>query len=99
MGADPEPREIAAAIVFDNSGNLLLPRRDDIPGILCPGKLALFGGHREGVETFLDCVVREIHEELSYFISPASFELITQLVGPDAEVPGGTIRAGVFRHP
>jgi len=96
MGADPKLREIAAAIVFDTSGNLLLQLRDDIPGILCPGKLALFGGHREGDETFLECAVREIHEELSYFIPPANFELVTQLMGPDAEVPGGTIRAEFF---
>src|SRR6266496_2670061 len=96
MGANPKPREVAAAIVFDTSGKLLLQLRDDIPGILYPGKVALFGGHREGDETFLDCVVREIHEELSYFISPANFELITQLMGPDEEVPGGTIRAEFF---
>jgi 8-oxo-dGTP diphosphatase len=59
-------REIAAAIVVDTSGRLLLQLRDDVPNILYPGKIGLFGGHREGNETFLDCVVREIHEELSY---------------------------------
>jgi 8-oxo-dGTP diphosphatase len=96
MTASPKPREVAAAIVFDTSGRLLLQLRDDIPGILCPGKLALFGGHREGDETFLECVVREIQEELSYFISPAKFQLVTQLIGPDAEVVGGIIRAEFF---
>lgn len=89
-------REIAAAVVFDTSGRLLLQQRDNIPGILCPGKVALFGGHREGDETFLDCVVREIREELSYSIPPASFELIAKFAGPDAEVPGGTINAEFF---
>ena len=49
----PKTREIAAAVVFDTSGRLLLQQRDDIPNILYPGKIGLFGGHREGEETFL----------------------------------------------
>jgi 8-oxo-dGTP pyrophosphatase MutT (NUDIX family) len=53
--------------------------------------IALFGGHREGDETFHDCVVREIHEELSFFIPPARFEPIAHRTGVDAEVPGGTV--------
>jgi 8-oxo-dGTP pyrophosphatase MutT (NUDIX family) len=32
-------------------------------GIVAPGKIGLFGGHREGNETFLECVVREVQEE------------------------------------
>jgi 8-oxo-dGTP pyrophosphatase MutT (NUDIX family) len=89
-------REVAAAVVFDTSGSLLLQQRDNIPGILCPGKVALFGGHREGDETFLDCVVREIREELSYFIPPANFKPVAKLAGLDAEVLGGTILAEFF---
>ena len=81
-------REIAAAVLFDTAGNLLLQLRDDIPGILFPGKVGLFGGHREGGETFLDCVVCEIHEELSFFVPPDQFDLITKRSGPDSEVPG-----------
>jgi ADP-ribose pyrophosphatase YjhB (NUDIX family) len=57
----PGVRRIAAAIVFDTSGRLLLQQRDNIPGILYPGRIGLFGGHLEGDETFLNCVVREIH--------------------------------------
>jgi 8-oxo-dGTP diphosphatase len=41
-------REIACAILVDTLGRLLLQRRDDIPGILFPGRIGLFGGHREG---------------------------------------------------
>jgi 8-oxo-dGTP diphosphatase len=59
-------REIAPTVIFDDCGRLLLQLRDDIPGILYPGVIGLFGGHREGDETFLACAVREIHEELSY---------------------------------
>jgi 8-oxo-dGTP pyrophosphatase MutT (NUDIX family) len=89
-------RQIAAAIVFDTSGRLLLQLRDDIPNILFPGKIGLFGGHREGDESFLDCVVREIHEELSYFLPPERFERIACRVGPDSEVVGGTVHAEFF---
>ena len=89
-------REIAGAVIFDTSGRLLLQLRDDIPGILYPGKITLFGGHREGDETFLECVVREIHEELSFFIPPERFEAIAQRTGTDKEVPGGIVRVEIF---
>jgi 8-oxo-dGTP diphosphatase len=89
-------REIASAVVFDTAGYLLLQLRDNIPGILYPGKVGLFGGHREGQETFLDCVVREVHEELSFFVPPDQFDLIAKRSGPNSEVPGGTVRAEFF---
>jgi len=89
-------REIAAAIVVDTSGRLLLQLRDDVPDILYPGKIGLFGGHREGNETFLNCVVREIHEELSYYLPPERFEPVARRVGLDSEVPGGTVHAEFF---
>jgi 8-oxo-dGTP pyrophosphatase MutT (NUDIX family) len=34
--------------------------------------IGLFGGHREGNETFLECVVREIYEEISHFLPSES---------------------------
>jgi 8-oxo-dGTP diphosphatase len=92
----PKIREIAGAVIFDTSGRLLLQLRDNIPDILYPGKVTLFGGHREGNETFLECVVREIHEELSFYIPPERFEPIAKRTGPDKEVPGGIVRAEMF---
>jgi 8-oxo-dGTP diphosphatase len=89
-------REIAPAVLFDTCGRLLLQLRDDIPNILYPGKVGLFGGHREGNETFLECVVREIHEELTYYLPPERFESIASRSGPDSEVPGGIVRAEFF---
>ena len=74
----------------------LMPKWDDVPGGPLPGKITLFGGHREGGETFLECVVREIHEELSFFIPPERFEPVAQRIGPDNEVPGGIVHAGIF---
>jgi hypothetical protein len=51
-------REIDCAIIIDAQGRFLLQQRDDVPGILQP--VGLFGGHREGSETYLQCVVREV---------------------------------------
>lgn len=89
-------REIAAAVVVDFSGRLLLQQRDDVPGILHPGKVGLFGGHREGDETFLDCVARELNEELSYAIPQERFEHLLSYEGSDWDVSSGTLRAEFF---
>ena len=89
-------REIAPTVVFDDQGRLLLQQRDDIPGILYPGMVGLFGGHREGTETFLQCAVRELHEELSYYVPPGRFDFLTSFKGPAPENPGGTVHAEFF---
>ena len=75
-------REAAAAILFDPSGRLLLQLRDNIPNILYPGMIGFFGGHREGNETFLECVVREIHEELSFICRQSGPDLSPIMSGP-----------------
>jgi 8-oxo-dGTP pyrophosphatase MutT (NUDIX family) len=71
-----EARRFAGALLFDTDGNLLLQRRDNKSGILHPGRIGLFGGHQEADESPLECVVREVHEELSYFIPPHRFKRI-----------------------
>jgi 8-oxo-dGTP diphosphatase len=93
-------REFACAILVDTFGRLLLQRRDDVPGILFPGRIGLFGGHREGNETFLECVVREIHEEISYYVPPERFAHLARYGGVDPEVDNGTVRSEYFvtRH-
>jgi 8-oxo-dGTP pyrophosphatase MutT (NUDIX family) len=84
MTNQPQRREFASAIIIDTQGRFLLQQRDDIPGILHPGKISLFGGHREGRETFLQCVVREVHEEISHFVPPEHFEHMASYNGVDA---------------
>jgi len=81
-------REIACAIIIDTRGRFLLQQRDDIVGIVHPGKVGLFGGHREGDETFLECVVREVREELSYLVPAERFEYLAGISGESAEVRG-----------
>jgi 8-oxo-dGTP pyrophosphatase MutT (NUDIX family) len=88
---DAPHREIACAILIDLEGRFLLQRRDDVANILYPGKIGLFGGHREGDETFLECVVREVHEETSYLASPEQFEHLWSYAGADYAVNGGTL--------
>jgi len=94
---DNRHREIACAIIIDLHGRFLLQQRDDIVGIIHPGKVGLFGGHREGGETFLECVVREVHEELSYFIPAKRFEYLASISGDDIETgDGGSVRGDFF---
>ena len=92
----PPRRDIAPTVVFDTKGRLLLQLRDDKPGILFPGMIGLFGGHREGDETFLECAIRELEEELSYHIPPERFEHIATREGRDSEIAGGVVCAEIF---
>jgi 8-oxo-dGTP diphosphatase len=92
----PEHREVACAIIIGSCRRFLLQQRDDVPGILCPGMVGLFGGHREGNETFLQCVVREVHEEISCFVPPERFEHLVSYSGVDPDAEGGTLRAEFF---
>ena len=68
-------REVAAAILVGTCGRVLLQQRDDVAGILYPGMIGLFGGHREGDETYLACVQREVEEEISYHVTADRFEM------------------------
>jgi 8-oxo-dGTP diphosphatase len=89
-------REFACAILIDTRGRFLLQQRDDIPGVFQRGKIGLFGGHREGDETYLQCIVREIHEEVSYFLPPESFIHLISYEGDDVDVAGGTVHGEFF---
>jgi 8-oxo-dGTP diphosphatase len=89
-------REISGAIVIDTRGRFLLQARDDVEGILHPGKVGLFGGHREGDETHLECMVRELHEEIGYFVAAERFEHLASLDGVDIDGDGGTVRGEFF---
>ncbi|MHC4047720.1 NUDIX domain-containing protein [Bradyrhizobium sp. 23AC] len=93
---DGKRREAAAAILFAQDGRLLLQQRDNIPGILHPGKVGLFGGHREGNEAFLDCIVREVYEEIGCRLPASSFQHLASRHGPDPDVPGGVVHGEIF---
>jgi 8-oxo-dGTP diphosphatase len=89
-------REGTSAILISTDGRLLFQLRDNIPDISDPGKLDFFGGGREGVESFLECVVREVHEEIGFYLAPEQFEFIGRDVGPDHWVPDCTLHNEIF---
>jgi 8-oxo-dGTP pyrophosphatase MutT (NUDIX family) len=89
-------REIACAVLIDKFGRLLLQQRDNRTGVIHPGKVGLFGGHREGTESYLECVVREIHEEISVFVPSEEFHHLASLDGADIDVDGGTVRGEFY---
>jgi 8-oxo-dGTP pyrophosphatase MutT (NUDIX family) len=77
--------------LIDAQGRYLLQRRDNDPTIIYPGRIGLFGGHREGAEAFLECVIREVREETGYLADPEEFEPLGSYSGPDKEIPGATV--------
>ncbi|WP_024584091.1 MULTISPECIES: NUDIX domain-containing protein [Bradyrhizobium] len=89
-------REGASALLVSSDGRLLMQLRDDLPHVSDAGKISLFGGRREGTETFLECVVREVHEEIGHYLPPERFELIGSYSGPDHLTPNRTLRGEVF---
>lgn len=57
-------KTIAAIILENREGELLLYKRDNKPGIPFPGYWDLIGGHIEEGETPEQALIREIKEEL-----------------------------------
>jgi 8-oxo-dGTP diphosphatase len=90
---DPGWREIASAILIGTCGRILLQQRDNVQGVRFPGKVALFGGHREEDETFLECARREVHEEVGQLLPPDRFE---PLIRYTATYPNGGGLIGEF---
>jgi 8-oxo-dGTP pyrophosphatase MutT (NUDIX family) len=88
--------DVAVSIIVDTSGRFLLQQRDNIPGILHPGMVGFFGGHREGNETFLECVAREIHEEIGYFVAPERFKYLTNYRSVETDAEKRSIHEEIF---
>lgn len=86
-------REFGIAVLVDRDGLLLLQLRDDIPTIAQPGKIGLFGGHREGSETLLQCTIRELAEETGRVFDQSQVELLLQHSGRDWDRPDCTVRS------
>jgi 8-oxo-dGTP diphosphatase len=89
-------REGTSVLLISTDGRLLMQLRDDLPHVSDPGKISLFGGRREGMESFLECAVREVHEEIGYYLPLERFEPIGSYSGPDHATPGGSLRGKIF---
>ena len=59
-------------ILVNPAGSILLQLRDDIPSIPFPGMWALPGGVLEPGELPLDCILREVDEELGARLDPST---------------------------
>ncbi|WP_246678205.1 MULTISPECIES: NUDIX domain-containing protein [unclassified Mesorhizobium] len=89
------PREsckirIAAAIIADASGRLLLVRKRGTSGFMQPG------GKIEPHEEPLDALVRELNEELGLVIDPATASPLGLFSAQAANEPDYTVDAELF---
>lgn len=66
-------KTIAAIILENDNGELLLYLRDNKPEIPFPNHWDLIGGHVEDGETPEEALVREVKEELGYDLEEYSF--------------------------
>ncbi len=73
MTTEENIAKIAAIILENEKGELLLYRRDNKPGIPFPGHWDLIGGHLEDGETPEKALVREVKEELDLDLKEFTF--------------------------
>jgi len=74
-----------AAVLLKQGENFLLQHRDDKPGIVSPGKYAVWGGALEGDESFEQGALRELKEETGVLCSVSDLLLIEKFVLSAAE--------------
>ncbi|MCS3765342.1 arsenate reductase/protein-tyrosine-phosphatase family protein [Bradyrhizobium centrosematis] len=89
-------RDFSSAILVDRGGRLLLQLRDNKPDIAQPGRISFFGGQREKQETPLQCIVREISEEIGAKLSQDDFHHLLTLDAPDPENVDGHVKGTYF---
>ena len=79
MPTEPRPIDVSAALIF-HDGQLLITQRQS--GSHLGGLWEFPGGKREAQETFEECLVREIREELGMEIAVGElFEEVTHAYG------------------
>lgn len=78
-------------------GDLLLAyRRDDLPGIPNPGLWDLPGGGREGTETPVETVLREVEEEFGLRLDPGCIGYARRYPSVDHPGHNGWFLAGTL---
>jgi 8-oxo-dGTP diphosphatase len=73
-------RSGASIIFFNSSNHVLLFLRDDKPNLPYPNRWDLLGGGVEVGETPLQCIVREIKEEIAYTLVDPHLFRVTEFV-------------------
>lgn len=82
---------VAAALIVDNAGRLLLVRKRGTSVFMQPG------GKYEPGESGAQTLARELHEELGLMLSPAALEPLGTFTAPAANEAGMLVEAEVFR--
>jgi 8-oxo-dGTP pyrophosphatase MutT (NUDIX family) len=82
---------VAAALIIDDAGRLLLVRKRGTSVFMQPG------GKYEPGETGAQTLVRELHEELGLDISTDALEPLGTFIAPAANEAGMLVEAEVFR--
>jgi len=90
MSAGPVLR-IAAAIILDEDGRMLLVRKRGTQVFMQPG------GKLEPGESAAECLVRELTEELGLAADAASLDWVGRFDAPAANEPGHHVDCDVFR--
>lgn len=89
----PPDTAVAGIVMVDRHNNFLLQKRDERPDISNPGMIGMFGGHKEGNETDVECALREVAEETGLMLSP---DLLDLVVSTRVEYGNGICREGTF---
>jgi 8-oxo-dGTP diphosphatase len=66
-------KKIAQVLLFDRRGRLLIYLRDDKPEIPFPNHWDFFGGHVEEGEKPEEALIREVKEELGFYLQGYDF--------------------------
>lgn len=82
---------VAAALIIDDAGRLLLVRKSGTRVFMQPG------GKYEPGETGAQTLVRELHEELGLVIAPDALQPLGTFTAPAANEAGMLVEAEVFR--
>lgn len=75
------------AILKTPDGKYIMQSRGFNPGIHNPGGVSLFGGGLEGDETPLECLSRELLEEIELEVRDAELLWVSQGLSPDKITP------------
>ncbi len=76
MFSQQKTKKYAGVVLFTPDKKFILQKRENISNITNPGKITLFGGTCLPKEHSLQCVLREIKEEMSVELKKTYLKLL-----------------------